>query len=124
MYQGTTPAITFTIPGIDISEMTPYVTFKYGNTLMTKSSGEVTTSYDEDTERSVVIVNLSQEETLAMEKGTLIAQCKFIDENGMVYATNKASIQIEDALLKEVITYGTEPEPEPDEEEPAGDENE
>lgn len=105
MYQGTTPAIAYTIKGIDVSAMKAFVSFKYGNNkLLTKSGDEVTITYSDDT--SLVLCPLTQEETLDMSVGSVETQIRFVTEAGQAYATNKAKIRVNEVILKGVISYG------------------
>jgi hypothetical protein len=104
MYQGTTPSIVFTINGYDLTTATVYVSFKYGNEVLTKVSPTVQVSYD--SEKSTIVCPLTQEETLAITKSSAVAQIRFIYENGLAYATNKAEINVESVIYKEVIEYG------------------
>lgn len=103
MYQGTTPAVTFTIKGYDLTDMSVYVTFLNNRELLTKT--DVVVTFDNVTETSTIVCRLSQEETLAMKKGNVKAQIRFIDENNQAYATEKADISIDDVLYQEVIEY-------------------
>lgn len=103
MYQGTTPAVTFTIKGYDLTDMSVYVTFMNNRELLTKT--DVVVTFDNVTETSTIVCRLSQEETLAMKKGNVKAQIRFIDENNQAYATEKADINIDDVLYQEVIEY-------------------
>ena len=105
MYQGTTPAVTFTIKGFDLSGMTVYVTFKSATDILTKSAPDVIVSYDSEEEESTVVCKLTQAETLGMNKGSVKAQIRFIDSSGNAYATSKAVIQMNDVLYRAVITY-------------------
>ena len=105
MYQGTTPAVTYTIQGYDLSDMTVYATFLNGKDLLTKTGDDVLVTYDSDTQTSTIVVALTQQETLAMKKGSVKTQLRFIDENGNAYATSKAVIQVKDVLLQTVIEY-------------------
>lgn len=105
MYQGTTPAIPFTIKGYDLSDATVYITFFNNNNLMTKSGEDVETSYDEGTETSTIVCKLTQQETLDLKRGSVRVQIRFIYENGEAYATNKAVIEVNDVLLQEVIKF-------------------
>ena len=106
MYQGTTPALTFQIAGFDASAMTPYVSFKRGADILTKTGGDVTVVYDSDNDQSVIVCQLTQAETLAMRSGEATVQMRFIDSTGNAYATTKAQIGVEDVIYKQIITYG------------------
>lgn len=105
MYQGTTPSITYTISGYDLTDKTVYVYFKSGSSLLVKTGDGVTVSYDSGTQKSTVVCTLSQEETLAMKKGSVKTQIRFIDSGGTALATSKASIRVNDVLQPVVISY-------------------
>lgn len=104
MYQGTTPAIVFSIKGYDLTDATVYVSFKRGNDVLTKTGVEV--SWDETTQISTVVCELTQEETLAMKRGAVVVQIRFIYENGQAYATNKKTIEMQDVIYPAVIEFG------------------
>ena len=104
MYQGTTPAITFNVLNADVSAMTPFVSFKYGSKVLTKTGSDVQMAYGDN--KTTVVCCLTQEETLEIPKGTVKIQARFIDSNNQAYATNKAPIQVEDVIYREVIHYG------------------
>lgn len=108
MYQGTTPALTFEIAGFDASGMTAFVSFKRGADLLTKTGEDVTVVYDSENEKSVIICQLTQEETLAMRQGSAIVQMRFIDENGAAYATTETKVDVKRVIYKEIIEYGGE----------------
>lgn len=104
MYQGTTPALTFEIESFDASGMTVFVSFKYGNEVLTKTGDDVTVTYEDD--KSTIVCRLTQEETLAMRQGTAKVQVRLIDSNDEAYATDEAYVDVEPVIYKEVIQYG------------------
>ena len=106
MYQGTTPAITYTISGVDVTAMKAYVSFKYGSNLLTKTYPDVQMDYDSTDNVSTVVCLLSQSETLEMTKGSCITQIRFIASDGSAYATNKGRITVDDVIYRQIITYG------------------
>lgn len=106
MYQGTTPAITMAVKGMDVSAMTAFVSFKRGADVLTKSGSDVTMVYDSGEDKTVIVCKLTQEETLAMRQGDAIVQCRFIDSNNEAYATTKSKLNIKDVIFKEAISYG------------------
>ena len=106
MYQGTTPALTFEIEGFNAVGMTPYVSFKRGSDVLTKTGSDVTVVYDSDNEKSVIVCQLSQEETLSMKQGSAVVQMRFIDSNNLAYATDKADLDVDSVIYKEIIRYG------------------
>ena len=105
MYQGTTPAIIYTVAGYDLSAMTAYVSFKYGSNILTKTGDDITMEYDSVSETTTIICALTQQETLAMSKGAADTQIRFIDSSGQAYATDKAKINVKDVIDKQIITY-------------------
>ena len=106
MYQGTTPALTFEIEGFNAVGMTPYVSFKRGSDVLTKTGSDVTVVYDSDNDKSVIVCQLSQEETLSMKQGSAVVQMRFIDSNNLAYATDKADLDVDSVIYKEIIRYG------------------
>lgn len=106
MYQGTTPALTFAIKNHDMSGMTAFVSFKRGADILTKTGTDVTVVYDSDNDKTVVVCQLTQQETLNMRAGDAIVQMRFIDSNGNAYATDKAELTVNDVIYKEIISYG------------------
>ena len=106
MYQGTTPALTFVIEDNDMSGMTPFVSFKRGQDILTNTTPDVTVVYDSDNQKTVIVCQLTQEETLNIRQGSAIAQIRFIDSNGNAYATTKSEVEVKDVIYKEIISYG------------------
>ena len=104
MYQGTTPSITFEIKNYDLSDATVYVSFKQGNDVLTKSGDDVIVTYED--EISTVICSLTQEETLAMKRGAVTTQIRFIYENGQAFATTEKTLEVSRVIYPEVISYG------------------
>lgn len=104
MYQGTTPAIVFSVKDCDLTGATVFVSFKYGKNVLTKNNVIVT--YDSESGTSLVVCGLTQEETLAMKRGGVVVQIRFIYESGQAYATNKKVIEMQDVIYPEVIQFG------------------
>lgn len=105
MYQGTTPAVTYSIMGMDVSAMTPFVSFKNGTEVLTKTGDSVVMEYDGGADITTVICYLTQQETLAMQPGSTKTQIRFIDSDGQAYATDKATLRVEDVIYKTIIQY-------------------
>ena len=110
--QGTTPIETFTVAQ-DFTNCNVYVTIDQNGFQITKASRqsediEITKHYKEDGtfDYSEVAMYLTQAETLSLEVGKARAQIRWIDFIGDAYATDIGTINIEESLLKEVITYG------------------
>lgn len=106
MYQGTTPALTFNIENQNMSGMRAFVSFKRGPDVLTKTQPDVTVVYDSENEKTVVVCQLTQEETLNMRQGDATVQIRFIDSNNNAYATDKSVVKVEDVIYKEIISYG------------------
>lgn len=109
MYQGTTPALTFRVPGVDLTDKTVYVSIRStGGKELTKSGTQLVVTYNNDTEGaeySLVACPLTQRETLDMRPGEAECQIRFIDGNGSAWATKKARVNVWDVIHKAVIQY-------------------
>lgn len=103
MYQGTTPALKLKVEGADLTDKTVFVTIQCGNYILTKTGDSLAVTYVDD--YSVVIVRLSQRETLMMKKMEAEVQVRFIDSSGFADATNKAKFNVKDSLYKSIIKY-------------------
>ena len=103
MYQGTTPALTLNVEGVDLTDKTVFVTIRCGNYIMTVSGDDVAVSYAEGV--STVIIRLTQQQTLRMKESTATVQIRFVDENGNADATNKADFDVKSVLYRAVISY-------------------
>ena len=103
MYQGTTPALKLKIEGADLTDKTIFVTIQCGNYVLTKTGDSLSVTYVDD--YSVVIVRLSQRETLMMRKLEAEVQVRFIDSSGFADATNKAKFNVKESLYQSIIKY-------------------
>lgn len=126
MRQGTTPIVTLTIPverdedgniiaSSVLDNCNVYVTIDQNGTQITKASRtsqdiEITKNYDEDDPTkhisTSVAMYLSQAETLGLEVGSARAQLRWINVIDVAYASDIATIKIDESLLEEVIEYG------------------
>ena len=126
MRQGTTPIVTLTIPverdedgniiaSSVLDNCNVYVTIDQNGTQITKASRtsqdiEITKNYDDDDPTkhisTSVAMYLSQEETLGLEVGSARAQLRWINVIDVAYASDIATIKIDESLLEEVIEYG------------------
>lgn len=124
MRQGTTPIVTLTIPverdeddNIITSSVLDgcnvFVTIDQNGEQITKESKtspdiEITKNYDDDGTfiSTSVAMYLSQEETLGLEVGKARAQLRWVNFINQAYASDIASIKIDESLLEEVIEYG------------------
>lgn len=112
MRQGTTPIVTLDVPQ-DFTSTNVYVTIDQNGTQITKSSRdsadiEITKHYKDDGtfDYSSVAMYLSQAETLGLEIGKARTQIRWVDVLGVAYATDIGTIDIEESLYEEVISYG------------------
>lgn len=103
MYQGTTPALTLNVEGADLTDKTVFVTIRCGNYSLTKTGDSLAVTYAED--HSIVIVRLSQSETLMMKEPEAEVHVRFIDSTGNAEATSKATFDVEESLYRSVIEY-------------------
>lgn len=99
MKRFTTPTITLTVEGIDLTKYKLYVTFKQGYIKFTKT--DVTASADNG--NTVITVNLTQEETGKLKKGSCKVQINWMDDNGRRNAVDIGVIEVDENLLDEVI---------------------
>lgn len=107
MVQGTTPLIELTV-NQDITECTVYVSFKDVTT------STVTTYSNDDDEfvsmesmygDTTILIQLTQEETLALSVGQIDIQVRFIDSEGVAGITNIRRVTNLEALYTSVIDY-------------------
>ena len=106
MYRGTTPDFVLTIPGVDLTDKTVFVTFEQDYREITKTGDELAVEYGDDT--STISVSLTQQETLGLKKGKADVQVRFIDREGHAEATDKKAVTIDDVLLERVIEYAAD----------------
>ena len=98
---GITPTITLNLDSINLTELKSiYITFRQSDCLITKNNEDEGVIVSEHT----VTVTLSQEETLKLTPGIVEMQLKGLAKDGTVFATNIRRIDVNEALLKEVIT--------------------
>ena len=99
MRRGTTPTVTITVHGCDLSEFeTIFVTFRQGTTLLDKTGGDL------EIEGNKISVLLTQLDTLIFDssKRTVEIQIRAVNEGGVAVASNIRQIPI-DAILKEGV---------------------
>lgn len=96
MIRGTTPTIVYKIAkGLDLTTVTGLeIVFKQTSTMLVKTLPDAVI----DAAGSTVSVNLSQEETLKFNPGTLQTQIRFDTTDG-VFATPVKNIRV-DKILK------------------------
>lgn len=126
MRQGTTPIVSLTIdverdedgvivPSSVLDNCNVFVTIDQNGTQVTKSSRgsldiDITKNYDttDPTKHisTTVSMYLTQRETLGFEVGKARAQLRWVNFLDEAYASDIASITIDESLLEEVIAYG------------------
>ena len=104
MYRGTTPTLTLTFP-IEVSLIKKaYITFRQKNIIKLEKT---LADCEIDSENpNIVLLPLSQEETLKFDEGIVYCQarCIFNDSSNTTMATTIEELYVEDVLKEGVIT--------------------
>ena len=110
--RGTTPPLTFTVAGIDLTGWDVFVTFQpHGANQITKSGNQLTVAYDLEAGESTITTTLTQADTLAMTVGMCEVEMRAARGNGTeAIATEIVPLNIRRILLEGEI--GTQPEEE------------
>lgn len=105
MIRYTTPTITLTVEGVDLTSADVYVSMEQGSLKFVKSGDAITKTYnDPDT---TITVTLTQEESAKfVEKQAVSVQINWIEADGKRSATQVKGISVARNLLDEVLTYG------------------
>lgn len=105
MIKYTTPTISLTVEGVDITAHDIYVTLEQGTTELIKTGSDLIVSTDEgDTS---IIFTLTQEESAMFDYNNRAAiQVNWITSAGVRSATEIKSIGVLRNLLDKVIAYG------------------
>lgn len=100
MYRGTTPTIQIKVKGCDDLRLykSIYVTFKQMPSILIEKTKE-----EIEVEADSVRVTLSQEDTLKFNPGTVMAQFRAVDDNGMAIASSIVTFPAERILKEGVI---------------------
>ena len=106
MYRGTTPNITIKINSdLDLSTMTQiWVTFKNASAEITYDIDDIELNVAEKT----IALAMSQEDTLSFKSdinqaNKVEVQVRFLDDNGMAYASNISTVTLFRILKEGVI---------------------
>lgn len=102
MYQGTTPTLVLTVGDEQLDGCTCYVTIKQSGRILTKSGSELVVSGNE------IAVTLSQRDTLLFSPGSCEIQVRWIDSEGNAMASDKATLNVSEVLLRSIIEYQEE----------------
>lgn len=108
MIRGTTPNCGLVISGYDLTGTTVevYIKTQDGNVLLTKTGSELTVTYGEEEEgASVILMRLSQEETLQLPEGYARIQVRWIDAEGTALATEDRTVPVGLILNPTIIEY-------------------
>lgn len=100
MYTYTTPSITCTLEGIELSQV-DYVRIAISSKL--ELVARVVPASEIDAETCKVVVQLTQEETATLGKGQITIQGRVRYKDGTVQGTNKVHVDMDEALDKVVI---------------------
>lgn len=103
MRRGTTPTIIIRVTGATFEDSTVYVTLKQCDTVLTKTSDDISISVEGN--NSVISVYLSQEETLMFAKGELSIQIRWINSSGNAQASPIKKLEVDPILMGGVIQY-------------------
>ena len=109
MINYTTPTITLTVEGVDISANDIYVSLEQGKIELTKSGSDliVTTDTHGQVTDTVITFTLTQEESATFNFGKSVSvQVNYISAQGVRDATEIKTIGVMRNLLDEVIAYG------------------
>ena len=102
MIRGTTPDYVLTVDA-DLTGKTVYVTISQLRTKLTLTGDDLSIAKDES--GSTIAIRLTQQQTLGLAVGKAEVQVKYIDEQGVVRATDIQPITVDRALLERVVEY-------------------
>lgn len=101
MRRGTTPTLTCTIDGADLTDSHVYMTIQQGGTEITIENPEI-----ETTETGCKItVTLTQEQTLKLKAGVIDIQFRWITSDGTALATDVQQVEVYKILKQGAISY-------------------
>ncbi len=102
MRRYTTPTISLTVEGVDLTGMDTYVTISQGGTELTVTNAAA--SFDgADT---TIALALTQEQTERFRVGEAKVQVNWVGGDGMRNATTIGRLQVDDNLLRRVVRHG------------------
>lgn len=105
----TTPTISLTVEGVDLSGLDVYVSLEQGSKEMVKTGNDliITTETHEQVTDSNIVFTLTQEESASWNLGkSVMVQVNWISSDGVRDATEIKTIGVMRNLLDEVIQYG------------------
>ena len=101
MYQGTTPALVLRVKDKDLTEATIFASIRTGTNVVTKTGDDLLVVKDDDD--TLVTMTLTQNETLKLNAGDAQIQIRYIDGDGLAWATKKAKVKVKDVLYRNII---------------------
>ncbi len=107
MGRGTTPVYVLHVTGVDTTILHDiYMTFEQNksNQELTKHSPDIQIVPGSSADETYAYLQLTQEETLAFNKGSGKVQIRFIDKDGNAFKSTIVNMQISDVLYEEVIS--------------------
>lgn len=108
MINYTTPTITLTVEGVDLSSQEVYVSLEQGSVTLTKTGLDllITTETVQQVTTSTITFVLMQAESGAFEYNKSVnVQVNWIDSSGARDATEIKAIPVMRNILDEVLTY-------------------
>ena len=109
MINYTTPSITLTVEGVDLSWMNVYVSMEQGQKKLTKTGGSliIRPIVEEETTDTTITFALTQEESAFFDFGKKVSvQVNWISSTGVRDATETKTIPVMRNLLDKVVEYG------------------
>ena len=109
MINYTTPTISLTVEGVDLSGMDVYVSLEQGQKELTKTGDDLIIEpiIGAETTDTKITFTLTQEESATFNFGKSVSvQVNFINSSGVRDATEIKTIPVMRNLLDEVIAYG------------------
>lgn len=109
MINYTTPTISLTVEGVDLSGMDVYVSLEQGQKELTKTGGSLIIEpiIGTGTTDTSIVFALTQEESASFDFGKSVSvQVNFINASGVRDATEIKAVPVMRNLLDEVIAYG------------------
>ena len=109
MINYTTPTISLTVEGRDLSSANVYVTLEQGCTELTKTGADLsisTSTRGQITDSTITFVLSQDESAMFSTRSRVAVQVNWINAEGVREATEAKGIGVTRNLLEEVIEYG------------------
>ena len=103
MIRGTTPTLTLSVPGENLTGKTVEVYIRQEGALIVKAGDAL--SISGSSAGSAIAMKLTQRETLTLRGGWANVQVRWIDSQGNVQATDKARVKVSALLTGSEIEY-------------------